>query len=63
MSSTGAKSYYGVWTDRKYPYGFFNMRCNGNESDLLQCQYDTQGSCSNKHTLSVFCQEPGQLQF
>ena len=39
------------------------MRCNGNESDLLQCQYDTQGSCSNDHTLSVFCQEPGQLQF
>ena len=40
------------------------MRCNGNESDLLQCQYDTQGSClSDDDTLSVFCQEPGQLQF
>ena len=55
----GAKSYYGVWNDRIYPYGFFNMRCYGNESNIFQCEHERQGSCPIDNTLAVFCQEAG----
>ena len=53
----GAKSSQGFyWSDRKYPFQFFNMVCHGNESSLFECQYDSKGSCSIYGALAVSCQ-------
>uniref|UniRef100_A0A1X7V0V9 SRCR domain-containing protein n=1 Tax=Amphimedon queenslandica TaxID=400682 RepID=A0A1X7V0V9_AMPQE len=61
FSLYGAKSYYGVWNDRIYPYGLFNIKCYGNESSIFQCEHQRQGSCPIDNTLSVFCQEVGTV--
>uniref|UniRef100_A0A1X7U110 Deleted in malignant brain tumors 1 protein n=1 Tax=Amphimedon queenslandica TaxID=400682 RepID=A0A1X7U110_AMPQE len=52
-----ANSFRGQWFNRKYPFKFYNIKCYGNESNLHECDYDTQGVCSIYHTLGVSCQQ------
>ena len=37
----------------------FNVHCFGNETNLLDCQYDNKGSCNYYYSQSVaaFCQK------
>ena len=57
----GAKSVRGVWNDYSYLYQLYNVRCYGNESSLLDCQYDTIGSCSLYYAaVAVICQPKSQ---
>lgn len=57
----GATSARGVWHDNSYFYQLYNVRCYGNESNLLDCQYDTIGSCSLYYAaVAVFCQPKSQ---
>uniref|UniRef100_A0A1X7U210 SRCR domain-containing protein n=1 Tax=Amphimedon queenslandica TaxID=400682 RepID=A0A1X7U210_AMPQE len=57
FSKYGATSFRGQWSDRKYPFKFYNMKCYGNESNLHECDYDTQGTCSIYYALGVSCQQ------
>ena len=50
----GAKSATGLWYNYDL-FNFFNVRCYGNESSILDCQYDTVGTCSSSSAIGVVC--------
>ena len=35
----------------------FNVHCFGNETNLLDCQYDNKGSCYYSQSVAAFCQK------
>ncbi|XP_019849591.1 PREDICTED: deleted in malignant brain tumors 1 protein-like [Amphimedon queenslandica] len=51
----GAKVHYISWFLANNQLLFFNMRCNGNESSIYECEYDTNRTCSN-YAAVVSCQ-------
>ena len=57
LACIGSKSSSDIWHDYKYPYKFYNVKCYGNESSFLGCQYDTTGSCFIEDAIAVFCHE------
>jgi deleted-in-malignant-brain-tumors protein 1 len=59
FSFYGAKISRGIWKDGDHLFTLYNVQCFGNESNILECQYDTTGYCSRYYSseVSVICQQ------
>ena len=58
-------SIIGLWDYNDYPFNIFDVRCNGNETSLLDCHYKTTSStlCYSYDAVGVFCQKGNNMQF
>ena len=59
LNLAGTYAGRGIWSDSRYSYAMYQPQCFGNESNIVDCRYNTTntlGGCSSSyHDTSVIC--------